>query len=102
MYFTALEFTHWKFTVILRFIRLFWLQTLHDCEEVLSHHNVEDRKNPIPPTVVSCISKFNEEVLLSMLDDLHTPVSVSALSEPLKTINDLIHTRKVLILDDRY
>lgn len=70
------------------------MQTLHDCEEVLSHNNEEDRKDSIPPAVISCISKFNEEVLLSMLDDLHTPVSISALSEPLKTINDLLHTRK--------
>lgn len=77
------------------------MQTLHDCEEVLSHHNEDDREDSIPPAVISCISKFNEEVLLSMLDDLHTPVSISALSEPLKTINDLLHTRKVLILDDR-
>ncbi|KAI8569116.1 hypothetical protein RHMOL_Rhmol02G0253900 [Rhododendron molle] len=75
--------------------RVFYIyQTLHDCEEVLSHHNEEDRKDSIPPAVSSCVSKFNEEVLLSMLDDLHTPVSVSALSEPLKTINDLLHTRK--------
>lgn len=73
------------------------MQTLHDCEDVLRHHNEANRKDSIPPDVMSCISKFNEEVLVSMLDDLHTPVSISALSDPLKTINDLLHTRKVLI-----
>lgn len=31
-----------------------------------------------------------------MSDDLHTPVVLAALSDPLKTINDLLHTRKVL------
>ena len=29
-----------------------------------------------------------------MSDDLHTPVVLAALSEPLKTMNDLLHTRK--------
>ncbi|KAH7841406.1 hypothetical protein Vadar_029531 [Vaccinium darrowii] len=75
--------------------RVFYIyQTLHDCEDVLRHHNEANRKDSIPPDVMSCISKFNEEVLVSMLDDLHTPVSISALSDPLKTINDLLHTRK--------
>ncbi|CAL5440181.1 unnamed protein product [Camellia sinensis] len=71
-----------------------WLQTLHDCEVLLSQHNNVNRKDSIPPDVKSCINKFNDEVLVSMLDDLHTPVALSALSEPLKTINDLLHTRK--------
>ena len=73
------------------------MQTLHDCEVVLSQHNEANRKESIPPDVMNCISKFNDEVLVSMLDDLHTPVALSALSDPLKIINDLLHTRKVLI-----
>ncbi|KAL7166061.1 hypothetical protein ACSBR2_036850 [Camellia fascicularis] len=75
--------------------RVFYVyQTLHDCEVLLSQHNNVYRKDSIPPDVKSCINKFNDEVLVSMLDDLHTPVALSALSEPLKTINDLLHTRK--------
>ena len=31
-----------------------------------------------------------------MSDDIHTPVVLAALSDPLKIINDLLHTRKVL------
>jgi hypothetical protein len=31
-----------------------------------------------------------------MYDDLHTPVVLAGLSDPLKSINDLLHTRKVL------
>ncbi|XP_057511785.1 cysteine--tRNA ligase, chloroplastic/mitochondrial isoform X2 [Actinidia eriantha] len=75
--------------------RVFYIyQTLHDCEVVLSQHNEANRKESIPPDVMNCISKFNDEVLVSMLDDLHTPVALSALSDPLKIINDLLHTRK--------
>ncbi|XP_028106360.1 cysteine--tRNA ligase, chloroplastic/mitochondrial isoform X1 [Camellia sinensis] len=75
--------------------RVFYVyQTLHDCEVLLSLHNNVNRKDSIPPDVKSCINKFNDEVLVSMLDDLHTPVALSALSEPLKIINDLLHTRK--------
>ncbi|PSS11177.1 Cysteine--tRNA ligase [Actinidia chinensis var. chinensis] len=75
--------------------RVFYIyQTLHDCEVVLSQHNEANRKESIPPDVMNCISKFNDEVLVSMLDDLRTPVALSALSDPLKIINDLLHTRK--------
>ncbi|KAL6985242.1 cysteine--tRNA ligase [Sarracenia purpurea var. burkii] len=75
--------------------RVFYIyQTLHDCEYILSQHAEVNRKDSIPTNVISCISKFNDEVLSSMLDDLHTPVALSALSDPLKIINDLLHTRK--------
>lgn len=69
-------------------------QTLHDCEIVLSQHSDANQKGSVPLDILSVIIKFNEEVCASMLDDLHTPVALSALSDPLKTINDLLHTRK--------
>ncbi|KAI7995144.1 hypothetical protein LOK49_LG11G01463 [Camellia lanceoleosa] len=69
-------------------------KTLYDCNDVLSQHNNANRKASIPPDVINCINKFNDEVLISMLDNLHTPVPLSALSDPLKIINDLLHTRK--------
>lgn len=71
------------------------LQSLYDCESVLSEDDEAARKNSIPPGTASCINKFNDEFLTSMSDDLHTPVVLAAMSDPLKTINDLIHTQKV-------
>ncbi|GMP94474.1 hypothetical protein CsSME_00043927 [Camellia sinensis var. sinensis] len=71
------------------------LQTLHDCNDILSQHNDANRKASIPLDVINCVNKFNDEVPISMLDNLHTPVPLSALSDPLKIINDLLHTRKV-------
>lgn len=76
--------------------RLFYIyQTLRDCEDVLSQHDVTTLKDSIPPNTVDEINKFQNVFLASMSDDLHTPVVFAALSDPLKTINDLIHTRKV-------
>ncbi|KAM7492951.1 hypothetical protein LguiB_027560 [Lonicera macranthoides] len=75
--------------------RVFYIyQTLHDCEDVLSHHDEANRTDKIPPETLNCINKFDEVFLSSMSDDLHTPVVLAALSEPLKTANDLLHTRK--------
>ncbi|OMP07526.1 Aminoacyl-tRNA synthetase, class 1a, anticodon-binding protein [Corchorus capsularis] len=73
--------------------RLFYIyQTLHDCENILSQHDVLEES--IPPDTTSIINKFQNEFLVSMSDDLHTPVVLAALSDPLKTINDLLHTRQ--------
>ncbi|XP_059658180.1 cysteine--tRNA ligase, chloroplastic/mitochondrial isoform X3 [Cornus florida] len=75
--------------------RVFYMyQTLQDCEDVLSQHDEANLKRSIPPDTMDCINKFHNEVLTSMLDDLHTPVVLAALSDPLKTVNDLLHTRK--------
>lgn len=74
---------------------LLWSQTLHDCENILSQHDEASRKDSIPSGTALCIDKFNDEFLTSMSDDFHTPVTLAAMSEPLKTINDLLHTRKV-------
>lgn len=54
-------------------------------------------KDLIPSVTENCIKRFRCDFVDSMSDDLHTPVVLAALSEPLKTINDLLHTRKVLI-----
>ncbi len=35
----------------------------------------------------------------ALCDDLNTPQAVALLSEPLKTLNDLLHTKKVRCLD---
>ncbi|XP_022881736.1 cysteine--tRNA ligase, chloroplastic/mitochondrial-like isoform X3 [Olea europaea var. sylvestris] len=76
--------------------RIFYIyQTLHDCENILSQHDEASRKDSIPSGTALCIDKFNDEFLTSMSDDFHTPVTLAAMSEPLKTINDLLHTRKL-------
>ncbi|PON71324.1 Cysteinyl-tRNA synthetase/mycothiol ligase [Parasponia andersonii] len=75
--------------------RIFYIyQTLHDCEDVLSLHDATTLKDSIPPSTTEEINKFRNVFVASMSDDLHTPVVFAALSDPLKTINDLLHTRK--------
>uniref|UniRef100_A0A803QA86 Cysteinyl-tRNA synthetase class Ia DALR domain-containing protein n=1 Tax=Cannabis sativa TaxID=3483 RepID=A0A803QA86_CANSA len=75
--------------------RIFYIyQTLHDCEDVLRQHEVTALKDSIPPNIMEEINKFQNVFVESMSDDLHTTVVLAALSDPLKTINDLLHTRK--------
>ncbi|BFG18925.1 hypothetical protein CerSpe_051990 [Prunus speciosa] len=75
--------------------RIFYIyQTLHDCESALSQHDGVTLKDTIPPDTVNSINNFYNVFVTSMSDDLHTPVVLAALSDPLKTINDLLHTRK--------
>ncbi|XP_044463650.1 cysteine--tRNA ligase, chloroplastic/mitochondrial isoform X5 [Mangifera indica] len=75
--------------------RIFYIyQTLYDCECVLSQHDVAIGKDSVLPDTVNSIDKFHNDFVASMSDDLHTPVVLAALSDPLKTINDLLHTRK--------
>ncbi|PIN01870.1 Cysteinyl-tRNA synthetase [Handroanthus impetiginosus] len=75
--------------------RVFYIyQTLHDCESILSKYDEASLKDSIPSEIATCINKFLDECLISMSDDLHTTVALAAMSEPLKTINDLLHTRK--------
>ncbi|GFQ00449.1 cysteine--tRNA ligase [Phtheirospermum japonicum] len=75
--------------------RLFYIyQTLHDCESIVTQYASAGLKDSIPSETITCINKFHDECLTSMLDDLHTTVALAAMSEPLKTINDLLHTRK--------
>ncbi|KAK9279679.1 hypothetical protein L1049_013359 [Liquidambar formosana] len=75
--------------------RIFYIyQTLHDCENVLGLHDAASQADSIPPDTLNCINKFHDDFVTSMSDDLHTPVVLAALSDPLKTINDLLHTRK--------
>ncbi|KAI3442175.1 uncharacterized protein J3R85_001496 [Psidium guajava] len=73
--------------------RMYYIyQTLYDCENVISQHAVQ--QDSIPPDALDCITKFKNEFVAAMSDDLHTPVILAALSDPLKNINDLLHTRK--------
>lgn len=73
-----------------------WLQTLHDCQNATGQDDMT-KKDSVPPHILDCINKFYSDFLTSMSDDLHTPVVLAALSDPLKSINDLLHTRKVFI-----
>ncbi|KAK3043765.1 hypothetical protein RJ639_001961, partial [Escallonia herrerae] len=75
--------------------RIFYIyQTLYDCEDALSQNDEATRSDNVPQETVDCIEKFNDIFCTSMSDDLHTPVVLAAMSEPLKTANDLLHTRK--------
>ncbi|XP_057799975.1 LOW QUALITY PROTEIN: cysteine--tRNA ligase, chloroplastic/mitochondrial-like [Salvia miltiorrhiza] len=75
--------------------RVFYIyQTLHDCVSITAQHEEADLKDSIPSEIATCINKFQDECSISMTDDLHTSVALAAISEPLKTMNDLLHTRK--------
>ncbi|KAK1407897.1 hypothetical protein QVD17_39524 [Tagetes erecta] len=69
-------------------------QTLQDCEEVVGQKDGSSPKENIPPEIHDCIQTFNDVFITSMSEDLHSPVVLSAISDPLKTANDLLHTRK--------
>lgn len=74
------------------------VQTLNDCEVLLGQQHQDSGQLTVPDDISSCISRFQAEFETSMSDDMHTPVVLAAMSEPLKTINDLLHTRKVCSL----
>ncbi|KAF3580510.1 hypothetical protein DY000_02029983 [Brassica cretica] len=75
--------------------RVFYIyQTLHDCESVLGEKASTFDNGSVPSDTLTSINTFRSEFIASMSDDLLTPVTLAAMSEPLKTINDLIHTRK--------
>ncbi|KAL7595335.1 cysteine--tRNA ligase, chloroplastic/mitochondrial isoform X1 [Lactuca sativa] len=69
-------------------------QTLKDCEEVVGKEEVEEENIRLGADIVECIKSFNDVFVTSMSEDLHSPVVLSAMSDPLKTANDLLHTRK--------
>jgi cysteinyl-tRNA synthetase len=75
--------------------RIFYIyQTLHDCESALGEKDSTFENGSVPSDTLTSINTFRTEFVASMSDDLLTPVTLAAMSEPLKTINDLIHTRK--------
>ncbi|CAL1388042.1 unnamed protein product [Linum trigynum] len=75
--------------------RIFYIyQTLYDCENVIREQGAGSKDSAIPPDTMNCIVKFNDVFAASMADDLHTPVVLAAISDPLKIINDMLHTRK--------
>ncbi|WOK95076.1 hypothetical protein Cni_G03783 [Canna indica] len=74
--------------------RLYYIyQTLFDCEILLQHHE-NDLGDSLPPDTLQCIQKFHIDFENSMSDDLNTSVALASISEPLRIINDLLHTRK--------
>ncbi|KAG0464004.1 hypothetical protein HPP92_020073 [Vanilla planifolia] len=78
--------------------RLYYIfQTLLDCENSLVQYGKDLTTASIPKDIADCINKFQVEFEKSLADDVHTPVALAMFSEPLKLINDLLHTRKVMI-----
>ncbi|KAI3929020.1 hypothetical protein MKX01_029549 [Papaver californicum] len=83
--------THYRYASILP---LKHYETLHDSEELMRQQHIASQTNPIPEDTASCVDKFRNDFKHSMSDDLHTPVVLAALYDPLKYMNDLLHTRK--------
>lgn len=67
-------------------------QTLEDCTQCLS----TDAKwnSSISTEGKACIERLRHSFKCSMADDLLTPAVIAALSEPLKIMNDLLHTKQ--------
>ncbi|KAM3259732.1 hypothetical protein ACQJBY_051170 [Aegilops geniculata] len=68
-------------------------QTLRDCEES-TQQDQSSSGGSLPFTTTHCVEKLHGDFETSMSDDLHTSVALAAISEPLKVMNDLLHTRK--------
>ncbi|MCO5561954.1 hypothetical protein L7F22_015580 [Adiantum nelumboides] len=67
-------------------------QTLEDCTQCVS---IDDNGNlPISAESKACIERLQCSFRNSMADDLLTPAVIAALSEPLKIMNDLLHTKQ--------
>ncbi|XXG47679.1 hypothetical protein AAC387_Pa02g2282 [Persea americana] len=75
--------------------RIFYIyQTLLDCEVVLAPYREGNLKEKITPDAQKCIARFHLDFRTSMADDLHTPVVLASLLEPLKTINTVLNSLK--------
>ncbi|XP_042412679.1 cysteine--tRNA ligase, chloroplastic/mitochondrial-like isoform X1 [Zingiber officinale] len=73
--------------------RLYYIyQSLLDCEEALRQQ--ARLSDSLPPETLQCIDKLHLDFESSMSDDLHTPVALASISEPLRIINELLHTKK--------
>ncbi|CAN6167964.1 unnamed protein product [Urochloa humidicola] len=68
-------------------------QTLRDCEESCQQQE-KSSGDLLPANTLNYIQKLHDDFETSMSDDLHTSVALAAISEPLKVMNDLLHTRK--------
>lgn len=70
-------------------------QALADCEQVLSEQDNKEASGNPSKEASELAESFKATFKSSMADDLHTPVVVAAFSDPLKLMNNLLHTRKV-------
>lgn len=66
-------------------------QTLEDCFQCLYTGKGD---MPISEEYKVCVESLRCSFACSMADDLSTPAAIASLSEPLKIMNDLLHTRK--------
>lgn len=70
-------------------------QALADCEQVLNEQDNKEASGNPSKEATELAKSFKATFKSSMADDLHTPVVVAAFSDPLKFMNNLLHTRKV-------
>ena len=58
--------------------------------------NASDNENSqLSKECKTCVERLRASFQCSMADDLLTPAVLASLSDPLKVMNDLIHTKKV-------
>ena len=67
-------------------------QTLVDAEAALVS---SETSNGAPEQDCSELEGIINSVQAALCDDLNTPQAIALLSEPLKMLNDLLHTKKV-------
>ncbi len=76
--------------------RLYYVyQTLQDAENVLKAAGSSGEEAASSAEQQSRSSDLVGAVEASLSDDLNTPRAIALLSEPLKALNDMLHTKKV-------
>ena len=79
--------------------RLYYVfQTLQDAEAALAAAAEAGEEVSVVQEEHNEGIKLLDSVEASLCDDLNTPQAIAALSEPLKVLNDLIHTKKVRVM----
>lgn len=75
--------------------RIFYLfQALADAEQVLNEQGSKEATGNPSKEATELAKSFKAIFKSSMADDLHTPVVVASFSDPLKFMNNLLHTKK--------
>ena len=80
--------------------RLFYAyQTLADAKRAAAEAAIDAPRDPKPPAgiaadAIGLAARTTEAVADALADDLNTPAALASLSAPLKTLNDLVSTKK--------
>jgi cysteinyl-tRNA synthetase len=83
-----------KLSSFLSSLKINSVQTLYDCEEVLSQYRGENISVPVPVEEQDMVNKHHSEFLESMADDLRTTDVLDGFTDLLKAINSNLNDFK--------